>query len=63
MRLTGKHLIGLNFVLNSENSFRAVNPESGEFLEPAFGEGTFREVETATEFAEKDFDSYRLDRT
>jgi NADP-dependent aldehyde dehydrogenase len=59
MRLTGKQLIGSSFVCTGEQTFYAVNPETGAFLEPVFYEGTSQDVDCAVVLAEKAFDSYR----
>ena len=59
MRLTGKQLIGSSFVCTGEQTFYAVNPETGASLEPVFYEGTSQDVDCAVVLAEKAFDSYR----
>lgn len=59
MCLTGKQLIGSNHTFTGGQSFQAVNPESGEILEPVFYEGTSQDVDRAACLAERDFDAYR----
>jgi NADP-dependent aldehyde dehydrogenase len=59
MRLTGKQLIGSSFTCTEEQTFLAVNPETGVALEPPFYEGTSQDVGRAVALAEKAFDAYR----
>lgn len=59
MRLTGQHLISANFHASSNETFRAVNPATGEPLEGEFGEGGREDVAVAVNLAEQDFDEFR----
>src|ERR1039458_6068901 len=59
MKLTGEMLIGARAVCGTEGLIHAVNPATGEELEPAFGGGTARDVDAACALAEAAFDSYR----
>ena len=59
MCLTGKQLIGSNYVFSGEQTFQAVNPETGSALEPLFYEGTSQDVERAVALAENAFDTCR----
>ena len=57
--LTGEMLIGGRAVRGSAGSVRAVNPATGEEMEPVFGEGSAADVNAACELAEAAFDPYR----
>ena len=59
MCLTGKQLIGSSYAFTGEQTFQAVNPETGAALEPLFYEGTSQDVDRAVALAEKAFDAYR----
>ena len=59
MCLTGKQLIGSSYAFSGEQTFQAVNPETGAALEPLFYEGTSQDVDRAVALAEKSFDAYR----
>ena len=59
MCLTGKQLIGSSYASPGEQTFQAVNPETGAALEPLFYEGTSQDVARAVALAEKAFDTYR----
>src|ERR1700678_1376420 len=59
MQLTGEMLIGGRAVRGAVGTMRAVNPATGEAMEPAFGGGSTRDVATACELAEAAFDAYR----
>jgi NADP-dependent aldehyde dehydrogenase len=59
MYLTGKQLIGSSYAFTGEQTFQAVNPETGAALEPLFYEGTSQDVDRAVALAEKAFDAYR----
>ena len=59
MCLTGKQLIGSSYASPGEQTFQAVNPETGAALEPLFSEGTSQDVDRAVALAEKAFDTYR----
>ena len=57
--ITGEMLIGATALRGTETEFHAVNPATGETLEPAFGGGGEAEVNRACELAWAAFDSYR----
>src|ERR1039457_6613219 len=59
MVLTGEMLIGARAARGTDGILRAVNPATGEELEPAFGGGTVRDVDAACALAEASFDAYR----
>ena len=59
MTITGEMLIGASALRGSEGEFRAVDPASGEILEPAFGGGGAAEVERACALAWAAFDAFR----
>ncbi|UEM19059.1 aldehyde dehydrogenase (NADP(+)) [Skermanella mucosa] len=59
MKITGDMLIGAKSVRGRETTFYAVNPASGEKMEPAFGGGGEAEVRQACELAWAAFDTYR----
>src|SRR3954468_11874346 len=59
MEITGDILIGAQRVPGRERSFRAVNPATGETLEPAFAFAGPTEVERACNLAWDAFQSYR----
>ena len=59
MYLTGKQLIGSSYEFTGEQTFQAVNPETGAALEPLFYEGTSQDVDRTVALAEKAFDAYR----
>jgi alpha-ketoglutaric semialdehyde dehydrogenase len=59
MSLTGEMLIGAERVLGSAGAFHAIDPATGEDLEPAFGQGTADDVDRATRLAAEAFDTYR----
>ena len=42
IELTGEMLLGARSVRGSDGTLRAMNPATGEELEPAFGGGTVR---------------------
>ena len=65
MRITGDILIGASRVSGGERSFRAVNPATGEALDPAFAFAGPAEVDRACALAWEAFQTYRetsLDR-
>ncbi len=51
--INGDLLIGAATLQGSAKSFRAVNPATGEQIEPAFGAGTVDDVERACTLAGK----------
>jgi len=57
--LHGGQLIGAATLQGGAAPFRAVNPATGEALEPAFGAGTSEDVERACTLAGHAFDTYR----
>ena len=59
MMLTGEMLIGGRAVRGTESTLRAVNPATGEEMEPEFGGGSTADVDGACTLAEAAFDSYR----
>ncbi len=59
MTITGEMLIGAEIHRGSEGEFRAVDPATGEALEPAFGGGGTAEVERACALAWAAFDAFR----
>lgn len=59
MLVTGEMLLGAATVRGRSGMFRAVNPATGEELEPAFGGGTRDDVDTACRLADEAFDTYR----
>jgi 2,5-dioxopentanoate dehydrogenase len=59
MSITGDLLIGTQRVGGGERSFRAVNPATGETLEPAFAFAGATEVERACDLAWEAFHVYR----
>src|SRR4051794_5200592 len=59
MSITGDILIGAQRVPGRERSFRAINPATGETLEPAFALAGPEEVERACTLAWDAFHSYR----
>jgi 2,5-dioxopentanoate dehydrogenase len=59
MNITGDILVGAQRVPGGERSFRAVNPATGESLEPAFAFAGRAEVERACALAWEAFHLYR----
>lgn len=59
MKLTGSMLIGANDIVGMAKEIKAINPATGEFLEPAYLGGTKAQVEQACELARTAFQSYR----
>src|ERR1035441_8434462 len=59
MVLTGEMLIGGRAARGTDGTLRAVNPATGEELEPAFGGATVRDVDATCALAEAAFDAYR----
>jgi alpha-ketoglutaric semialdehyde dehydrogenase len=59
MPVTGEMLIGGAAVRGCEAAFRAVDPASGDEIEPAFGGAGRAEVERACALAWTAFDPYR----
>ncbi|QJQ95347.1 MULTISPECIES: aldehyde dehydrogenase (NADP(+)) [Halomonadaceae] len=59
MTLEGKLLIGQSAVSGSSKPINAINPATGETLEPTYLGGTQGEVERACELAEAAFATYR----
>src|SRR5579863_5566936 len=58
-KLTGEMLIGARSVRGSDGTSHAVNPATGEEMEPAFGGGTAADVDEACRLAEAAFDPFR----
>ncbi|MGM0785376.1 MAG: aldehyde dehydrogenase (NADP(+)), partial [Pseudomonadota bacterium] len=59
MSLEGKMLIGREAVSGSSQPITAVDPATGETLEPNYVGGTRAEVERACELAEAAYATYR----
>ncbi|NMK45423.1 aldehyde dehydrogenase (NADP(+)) [Achromobacter sp. Bel] len=59
MTLTGQMLIGATAVLGSGAAQHAINPATGERLEPGFPAGSSDDVARAAELARAAFDPYR----
>jgi 2,5-dioxopentanoate dehydrogenase len=59
MDVQGEMLIGKTAVMGRRGTFRAIDPATGDKIEPAFGRGGQEDVERACELAGKAFDSYR----
>ncbi|MFM9271200.1 aldehyde dehydrogenase (NADP(+)) [Halomonas elongata] len=59
MTIEGTQLIGREAVLATGETFHAIDPSTGETLQPAFPTGGQAEVERASELARAAFDSYR----
>jgi NADP-dependent aldehyde dehydrogenase len=59
MQVTGDMLIGSRSVRGTESVIHAVNPAVGAELEPAFGEGSKKDVDAACSLAEAAFNPYR----
>jgi alpha-ketoglutaric semialdehyde dehydrogenase len=59
MSITGDMLIGATAVRGRESQFNAVNPATGEKIEPVFGGGGEAEVNQACALAWAAFDVYR----
>ncbi|ERL50271.1 aldehyde dehydrogenase (NADP(+)) [Halomonas huangheensis] len=59
MNLEGKQLIGADAVLATGRPIHAINPATGEQMEPAYPGGSNAEVERACELAWQAFDVYR----
>ncbi|MCU1318768.1 MAG: Aldehyde dehydrogenase, partial [Edaphobacter sp.] len=59
MRITGEMLIGSRTVRGAHGTIRAVNPATGEEMEPAFGGGSNEDVDAACALAGAAFDPYR----
>ncbi len=59
MTITGAMLIGKNDVVGTKKEVKAINPATGEELEPGFKGGTAADVDTAARLAHAAFASYR----
>ena len=59
MKTTGHLLIGQQAVQGTRKEFRAINPATGEQIEPAYAGGSPAELERACQLAWDAFDSYR----
>ena len=59
MPITGDLLIGSELRRGAGSSFRAVNPATGETMEPAFSTGTALDVADACRLAGEAFDTFR----
>ncbi|HEY9278848.1 MAG TPA: aldehyde dehydrogenase family protein, partial [Eoetvoesiella sp.] len=59
MDITGAMLIGKNDVFGTNKEIKAINPATGETLEPGFKGGSAADVDTAARLARAAFSSYR----
>ena len=59
MEITGTLLLGAAEVIGTKGQVMAVNPASGDALEPAFHGGTVADVDRACGLATRDFDAFR----
>jgi len=59
MNILGEMLIGSRSVKGDKSPIQAVNPATGELLEPVYGGGSQAEVNMACELAQDAFDIYR----
>lgn len=59
MAINGEMLIGAKSVKGTQDPIQAVNPATGELLEPVYGGGGQAEVEQACALAASAFDTYR----
>jgi|TARA_B110000240_G_scaffold185645_1_gene221433 NADP-dependent aldehyde dehydrogenase len=59
MKITGDMIIGSKAIKGHGNSIHAINPKTGEQLNPAFGSGGQSEVDQACALAWSAFDIYR----
>jgi alpha-ketoglutaric semialdehyde dehydrogenase len=59
MQVTGEMLIGGRAVRGTMGEMRAVNPATGEEMEPVFGGAAVADVDAACVLAEAAFDAYR----
>ncbi|MHB0775245.1 aldehyde dehydrogenase family protein, partial [Halomonas sp. WWR20] len=59
MILEGKSLIGQQAITGTSAAIHAVNPATGEPLDPAYAGGSAAEVEKAAQLAWDAFDTYR----
>ncbi|WP_434362446.1 aldehyde dehydrogenase (NADP(+)) [Parasalinivibrio latis] len=60
MNVKGCMLIGSEEIFGKQQGFSAVNPATGNVMEPVFGGGTGEDVDHACALAWEAFDSYRL---
>lgn len=59
MTITGEILIGASTLSGTEEPFHAINPATGETLEPVFHSSSSADVARACELAEAAFDTFR----
>ncbi|MGQ9628763.1 MAG: aldehyde dehydrogenase (NADP(+)) [bacterium] len=59
MRLHGKHIIGGTLSQEGAEKFQAINPRTGQPLEPYFADATESEVDRALRAADEAFQEYR----
>jgi alpha-ketoglutaric semialdehyde dehydrogenase len=57
--LTGEMLIGADWVRGTEGSFRAIDPATGEAMDPEFAQGGSADVDRAARAAADAFDEFR----
>ena len=56
--LTGEMFIGFSRVTGQDGTINAINPATGEKLEPSYGMATSKDIERATALAAQAYDSY-----
>lgn len=59
MSISGHLLIGARALAGTNGAIRAINPVTGETLEPAFGGATLDDLDQACALADEAFDAYR----
>src|SRR5690606_7719262 len=59
MTLTGKNIIGGRLLAKGEKVFYAMNPSTGQQVDPAFMEATSEEIDSAVQLADIAFQAYR----
>lgn len=59
MTLTGKNIIGGKLLAKGNKVFYAINPSTGQQLEPAFTDATSEEIDSAVQLASIAFQAYR----
>ncbi len=59
MKITGEMLLGSRNVRGTAGEMRAINPSTGQEMEPAFGGGNQQNVDEACALAALAFDAYR----
>lgn len=59
MKITGNMLLGQSELMGQHGEIFAINPTTGEQMEPPFGSGNEKQVEDACALADAAFDSFR----